>query len=88
MNKGDASQITHKYDRIYNKMPEDYGFKPGKYKDLPNANLKDSNGEDPIWTLGLEDEPVKKSESHGKLTKNVIQARDIIRRLRNGGQKT
>jgi hypothetical protein len=53
MNKGDK-EVTNKYDKLYNRMPQDMGFKADKYDSLPMAGDKGLKGQD-IWTLNLED---------------------------------
>jgi len=53
VNKSEASEVTNKYDKIYNRMPQEMGFKPAKYEDLPNAGKKNGLKGKQIWTLDI-----------------------------------
>lgn len=54
VNKAEASEVTNKYDKIYNRMPESMGFKPNRYNRIPTASKSNDKLKDmPIWTLDL-----------------------------------
>lgn len=55
VNKGEAAEVTNKYDKLYNKLPQEMGFKADRYDNLPSANPKNSLMGQNIWTLELPD---------------------------------
>lgn len=60
VNKGKDREVTNKYDKLYNKLPQDLGFKSSWYKDIPTAHDKNLN-DHKIWTYDLP-EQTKKNE--------------------------
>lgn len=64
MNKGEKAEVTNKYNRIYNELPQKLGFESDKYNrsNVPTASKKDIMDED-IWTKDLKkkEKEVKKS---------------------------
>jgi len=53
VNKSKSAEVTNKYDKIYNRMPQEYGFQPDKYDSLPMKDKKSNLMGQPIWTLDL-----------------------------------
>jgi hypothetical protein len=78
-NKGGESEITNKYDKLYNKMPQEMGFHGDFYKNLPVATDK-SLMEQPVWTLNIPQE-IKKSEYDERSV--LVKAGQVISKLKN-----
>lgn len=56
-NKGHDAEVTNKYDKIYNRLPQEMGFKPAKYSEIPGANLSGPIKDQDIWSLDLSGKP-------------------------------
>lgn len=60
VNKGKDAEVTNKYDKLYNKLPQDLGFKSSWYKNMPTAKDENLNSHK-VWTHEIPTQ-TKKSE--------------------------
>lgn len=85
VNKGDDSEVTRKYDKIYNVLPQDMGFKADKYDNVPSASHKSKLKGEPVWTLDVP-AVTKKSEIYGNLSKSSLKKIvEAVKNLTNNG---
>jgi hypothetical protein len=73
MNKGQEEGVTNKYDKIYNRLTQDMGFKAAKYDSIPTAGNDKLKGKD-IWTLDLDqmEQAMKNPEKQPEQTEQEV----------------
>ena len=69
VNKGKQAEVTNKYDKLYNKMPQEMGFKENVYDNVPSGSKESSLKGQKIWTLNMapDDEEDLKNKRREKL---------------------
>jgi hypothetical protein len=86
VNKGKNSEVTRKYDKLYNAIPQELGFKADRYNNLPTAGKGELHSDNsPIWTLDVP-ETTKKSETFAGLSKSSLaKIVEAVKNLTNNG---
>jgi hypothetical protein len=73
VNKGRESEVTNKYDKLYNKMPQEMGFAEDLYDNVPSGSKNSNLAGQKIWTLnfnpeeGQELKNKRREKLHGKM---------------------
>lgn len=73
VNKGKQAEVTNKYDKLYNKMPQEMGFKEDLYDNVPSGSKETPLKGQKVWTLNFnpdEEEELKnkrREKLHGKM---------------------
>jgi hypothetical protein len=84
VNKGGKAEVTNKYDKLYNKLPEKLGFERDYYQNVPTHDPKSALVGQPVWTLHLDKQSVKKSEYWAEL---LVKTEELVRRRRQQTRK-
>lgn len=78
VNKGQKAEVTNKYDKLYNKMPQEMGFKPDVYDNVASRSSKSELMGNPVWTLDFNPEESQdlKNKRREKLEGKMAMKKD------------
>lgn len=83
VNKGKQSEVTNKYDKLYNKMPQDMGFKPDLYDNVASRSSTSELMGKPVWTLDFNPE---ESESLKNKRREKLEGKMAMKKDKEPGE--